>query len=115
MRAFAAGDGEVRVGGSEGFAIEQQMNMRARRAQLPGESGNVLSSVQVSADRQLPALVGVNSMWRKRSRESSPQELSPVVSAECASLTPAKMLSRIGEATGTQAAPDADGEFQSQS
>src|SRR5690348_2066160 len=35
----------------------------------------------------------------------NPHGLSPVVSAECASWTPTKMLSRMGEATGTQFGP----------
>src|SRR5215472_2162993 len=53
---------------------------------------------------QSPASVGEYSMGGRVSG-IKPQGLSPVVSAEWASFTPAKMLSRMGEAAGTQLGP----------
>jgi hypothetical protein len=68
----------------------------------------------MSTRTTLPASMGVYSMCGRVSG-TRPHGLSPVVSAEWALFTPAKMLSRMGEAAGTQEELVSEGEFQFQS
>src|SRR5215472_13514778 len=68
----------------------------------------------VSARTTAPGLICEYSIGGSRSG-TSPQKLSPVVSAEWALLTPAKMLSRMGVPAGTQLLPETSAAFQFQS
>ena len=90
VTALAAGDGELRVGGGERLAVEQDMDVAACRDRDPGtgkgmQSRNVAGG-GIDAD-DLPGGCGEYSMCGRRSG-IRPQELSPVTSAECALLTP---------------------------
>ena len=87
LRALAAGDGELRIGGGEGFAVEEQM-----WTWLPGGEGLVtrreggpssVDSWQCLGRTISPALVGRYSMCGSSSG-TRPQKLSPSMSAEWA-------------------------------
>src|SRR5437868_6736889 len=71
----------------------------------PGSPGTA-SPFESAVRTTVPGLVAENSMGGSPSG-TSPQKLSPVVSAECALFVPGKMLSRMGSPGFTQPAPEA--------